>query len=472
MLANEGLRPSTHLHLHTSASSSSSATLPSPAAAARKGSSSLFGSTLGSYLWEEIDADYGPADPEQRKKQNEIYNFFLVPIELEKFLLFGFFVCMDCFVFTFTFFPGRVVLGLLRYLLSFFRPLNVVQLGGARYDVMRGAIFVVCCGVLSHVDVSLVYHYIRGQSIIKLYVIYNVLEIFDKLCTVFGQDIWDALFLRAVADSRLPRNALRLGLHFIAALVYVVLHALVLFNQMVTLNVALNSESGLLITVLVSNQFIELKGCVFKKYSKENLFQISCSDAVERFQIFVFIIMSSLHNMNDLNWEITSEWVTQMLVMTGMIFVSENLVDWIKHCFVTKFNHLTPDLYRKYQTIICSDIVASRAKHGAFDHHYALSRRIGFVSMPLACLVVRVLGQVMPLGGWWGVLVLGLTWSCLVALKALLFLQLYGLAHRMYTRDKLDEQEQTLTAVEREEAETRAGLAGVQRYSLLSGKVP
>jgi hypothetical protein len=46
-------------------------------------------------------------------------------------------------------------------------------------------------------------------------------QIFDKLCTVFGQDIWDALFLRAVADSRLPRNALRLGLHFIAALVYV-----------------------------------------------------------------------------------------------------------------------------------------------------------------------------------------------------------------------------------------------------------
>jgi hypothetical protein len=91
MLANEaGIRPSTHLHLHTSASSSSSsATLPSPAAAARKGSSSsLFGSTLGSYLWEEIDADYGPADPEQRKKQNEIYNFFLVPIELEKVFLF------------------------------------------------------------------------------------------------------------------------------------------------------------------------------------------------------------------------------------------------------------------------------------------------------------------------------------------------------------------------------------------------
>jgi hypothetical protein len=35
---------------------------------------------------------------------------------------------------------------------------------------------------------------------------------------------------------------------------------------------------------------------------------------------------------------------------------------------------------------------------------------------------------------------LGLLWACLVALKAILFLQLYGVAHRMYTRGKLDEQ--------------------------------
>jgi hypothetical protein len=50
-------------------------------------------------------------------------------------------------------------------------------LGGARYDVMRGVIFVACCGVLGYMDVSHTYHYIRGQSIIKLYVIYNVLEV-------------------------------------------------------------------------------------------------------------------------------------------------------------------------------------------------------------------------------------------------------------------------------------------------------
>lgn len=44
---------------------------------------SLTGS-LGLYLWEEIQADYGPADPQQQQKQRDIYNFFLVPLELEK----------------------------------------------------------------------------------------------------------------------------------------------------------------------------------------------------------------------------------------------------------------------------------------------------------------------------------------------------------------------------------------------------
>jgi hypothetical protein len=105
---------------------------------------------------------------------------------------------------------------------------------------------------------------------------------------VFGQDIWDSLYLRAaqgsypasVPDNRNAARALSLSLHFFAALCYVMIHALVLFNQMITLNVALNSDSGSLITVLVSNQFVELKSCVFKKFSKENLFQISCSGTI------------------------------------------------------------------------------------------------------------------------------------------------------------------------------------------------
>ncbi len=47
----------------------------------------------------------------------------------------------------------------------------------AKYDLMRGIIFVICCYALSHLDISMAYHYIRGQALLKLYVIYNLLEV-------------------------------------------------------------------------------------------------------------------------------------------------------------------------------------------------------------------------------------------------------------------------------------------------------
>lgn len=58
---------------------------------------------------------------------------------------------------------------------------------------------------------------------------------------------------------------------------YAVLHTMVLFFQMVTLNVAINFYSNELLTLLISNQFVEIKGSVFKKFERENLFQLSCS---------------------------------------------------------------------------------------------------------------------------------------------------------------------------------------------------
>jgi hypothetical protein len=43
------------------------------------------------------------------------------------------------------------------------------------------------------VDVSMVYHYIRGQEVIKLYMACSVLECFDKLCCAFNCHVLDAL---------------------------------------------------------------------------------------------------------------------------------------------------------------------------------------------------------------------------------------------------------------------------------------
>ena len=58
-----------------------------------------------------------------------------------------------------------------------------------------------------------------------------------------------------------------------------VLHTTLILVQATTLNVnvAINSHSTVLLTIMMSNNFVELKGCVFKKFETNNLFQMSCS---------------------------------------------------------------------------------------------------------------------------------------------------------------------------------------------------
>ena len=84
---------------------------------------------------------------------------------------------------------------------------------------------------------------------------------------------------------------------FTLALVYNVLHASALFYQVITLNVAVNSYSNALLTLLLSNQFVEIKSTVFKRIEKDNLFQMTCADIIERFQLWLMLIIIGLRNI-------------------------------------------------------------------------------------------------------------------------------------------------------------------------------
>ena len=44
-------------------------------------------------------------------------------------------------------------------------------------DLLKGLLIVLACIALQRIDASRMYHSIRGQAAIKLYVIYNVLEV-------------------------------------------------------------------------------------------------------------------------------------------------------------------------------------------------------------------------------------------------------------------------------------------------------
>ena len=44
-------------------------------------------------------------------------------------------------------------------------------------DLLKGIVLIVCCVVMHYIDVSMMYHIIRGQTVIKLYIFFNMLDV-------------------------------------------------------------------------------------------------------------------------------------------------------------------------------------------------------------------------------------------------------------------------------------------------------
>ena len=95
---------------------------------------------------------------------------------------FGFIVCFDSFLYTFTILPIRFLLAFFRLIFNFWRfsapPLPPAQ----KADILRALLLIVSVLILNPLtDASKIYHTIRGQDTIKLYVIFNALEVCSDL---------------------------------------------------------------------------------------------------------------------------------------------------------------------------------------------------------------------------------------------------------------------------------------------------
>lgn len=306
-------------------------------------------------------------------------------------------------------------------------------------DMLKGALVIVSSMILMRFDASRMYHGIRGQSAIKLYVIYNVLEVCDRLLSALGQDVLECLFSRETLDRNPDGRSkvLRPLWMFLLALVYNVAHATALFYQVITLNVAVNSYSNALLTLLMSNQFVEIKSTVFKKFEKENLFQVTCADIVERFQLWLMLLIIAMRNIVEvgglsigaasfsssfgggnsttsvpfsasgilpMSFTIFPKWIGQVLSPFLLVLGSEMGVDWLKHAYITKFNQTKPDVYEKFLDVLAKDyysdvsttfqlflIISANAPQAFIDQN--LTRRLGLPVLPLSCLFIRAAVQ-------------------------------------------------------------------------------
>ncbi|EED23101.1 cytomegalovirus gH-receptor family protein, putative [Talaromyces stipitatus ATCC 10500] len=308
-------------------------------------------------------------------------------------------------------------------------------------DILKGSLIICTCIVLSYFDASRMYHWIRGQNAIKLYVIYNVLEVGDRLLSAIGQDVLECLFSQEALDRGKDGRSkvVRPFWLFWLALAYTTVHATALFYQVVTLNVAVNSYSNALITLLLSNQFVEIKSTVFKKFEKENLFQLTCADVVERFQLWLMLTIIASRNIVETgaftSWFTVGQGVSDQIrssvtnstplttsprsstsilpqsftflpstfftSLTGgantllpqlaqvlgpflIVLGSEMFVDWLKHAYIAKFNNTRPAIYGRFLDVLAKDYYTN----AFIDQN--LTKRLGLAVIPMACLFFRV----------------------------------------------------------------------------------
>ncbi|XP_023655091.1 transmembrane anterior posterior transformation protein 1 homolog isoform X2 [Paramormyrops kingsleyae] len=371
------------------------------------------------YFLEHNEAKY-------TERRERVYTCLRIPRELEKLMLFGFFLCLDAFLYVFTLLPLRVLLALIRFL-----TLPCCGLSGSRLlqpaqvcDVLKGFIMVICYSMMHYVDYSMMYHLIRGQSVIKLYIIYNMLEVADRLFSSFGQDILDALYWTATEPKEKKRAHIGVIPHFFMAVLYVFLHAILIMVQATTLNVAFNSHNKSLLTIMMSNNFVEIKGSVFKKFEKNNLFQMSNSDIKERFTNYVLLLIVCLRNMEQFSWNPDHLWV--LFPDVCMVIASEIAVDVVKHAFITKFNDITADVYSEYRASLAFDLVSSRQKNAYTDYSDSVSRRMGFIPLPLALLLIRVVTSSVKIQGSLSCVCVLLFYLGMITLKVLNSIVLLG----------------------------------------------
>lgn len=101
------------------------------------------------------------------------------------------------------------------------------------------------------------------------------------------------------------------------------------------------------VTSTPSSQFVELKGSVFKKFEKSNLFQMSCSDVRERLHLTILLLIVALRNLAQFNWSL------------GQTLTFAWVLDWLIDCYVFLITLTTSDvspwnyLLIKFAFVIC-----------------------------------------------------------------------------------------------------------------------
>ncbi|CAH9106139.1 unnamed protein product [Cuscuta epithymum] len=337
------------------------------------------------------------------KERERVYDTIIhLPWRCELLINVGFFVCLDSFLSLLTIMPTRIITTFCKFLKTWqlSRP-STAQL----CDFGCFVTLIIGVTLLQQTDISLIYHMIRGQGTVKLYVVYNVLE------TLFTT----AEGLATCSSENMQYWLRRFILDEIVAVTSSIIHSFILLVQAITLSTCIVAHNNALFALLVSNNFTEIKSNVFKRYSKDNVHNLVYADAVERFHISAFLLFVLAQNI----LEAEGPWLQSFIYNALVVYICEMMIDIIKHSFVAKFNNIKPMAFSEFLEDLCKQ---------TWNQPENAKNNLVFIPLAPACVVIRVLRPVYaahlpysPLSWrlFWIFLLSALTFIMLASLKIL-----------------------------------------------------
>lgn len=203
----------------------------------------------------------------------------------------------------------------------------------------------------------------------------------------------------------------------------------------------------------MSNNFVELKGSVFKKFDKNNLFQVSCSDVRERLHLSVLLFIVVLQTMKEYLWKEERFWILAPDCVLVLAF--EVIIDWVKHAFITRFNEIPYGVYREYTVSLAYDVAQTRQKYAFSDHSDLVARRMGFIPLPLGVVITRVLVHAVKIDGLAAVFLIFIAYLCLISIRVLVSIIILGKACDLISQHQNEKTDSHHTTPKREQKDNK-----------------
>eukprot|EP01104_Vermistella_antarctica_P010901 TRINITY_DN2962_c0_g1_i1.p1 TRINITY_DN2962_c0_g1~~TRINITY_DN2962_c0_g1_i1.p1 ORF type:complete len:519 (-),score=103.56 TRINITY_DN2962_c0_g1_i1:32-1588(-) len=349
-------------------------------------------------LWEETVTSYirdeevlERASPDARHDTD----FIFVPFTFERYLFFAMCLCLDHFLFYIVVLPYRFIIAvveLIRFLLSP-EPYSRSRISSiVMIDIFRVCLVAIGVIVSQILPIQAVVELLSASSL-KLKMMMVFVEMMDRLLVVYGMRIlssavWTLNTPKAQRGGRLMSWPLGL------ACFYVLVHSSMLRIHLSILQFIVESGKSKFLVLLVLLQFAELKSAVLKKITPEKLMEMCSNDAVERFQQLLYLLFLTAFHLDAQEnvWNMHIGELIEVVMPLLVMYISEVLVDWLKHTSVIMYNGLSPHIYTEFTAKMVEEL-ASTPQGIARDRTHGLSLQLGHFPLPFSILAILTLAK-------------------------------------------------------------------------------